>query len=115
VSRHCKITVLVFVNAVFADLKAQYATCDGMHRILGLLFPLELMVRELIVFVNANLLFVGFVSLCEFCCLVFSPCVMLLSKEALSGCARSRRVRRTCFWMGRIFTHFRAACVLLSL
>jgi len=45
-----------------------------MQRILGLLFPLELMVRELMIFVDSNSLFVGFVSLREFCHLVFSPC-----------------------------------------
>jgi hypothetical protein len=42
------------VSVVFADLKAQYATCYGMRCILGLLFPLELMVRELMIFVYAN-------------------------------------------------------------
>ncbi len=44
-----------------------------MCRILGLLLPFDLVVQELVVFVNAYSLFVGFVSLCEFCCLVFSP------------------------------------------
>jgi hypothetical protein len=42
-------------------------------RILGLLLPFELVVRELMVFVDANSLFVGFVSLCEFSRLVFCP------------------------------------------
>jgi len=44
------------------------------HHILGLLLPFELVVREVMVFDDANSLFVGFVSLCEFSRLVFSPC-----------------------------------------
>ena len=46
---------------------------------------------------------------------LFSARVMLLSKNALSCCARSRSVWRTCFWVGRFFSCVRFANVLSSL
>ena len=45
----------------------------------------------------------------------FSARVMLRSKNALSCCARSRSVWRTCFWVGRFFSCVRFANVLSSL
>ena len=41
--------------------------------------------------------------------------VMLRSKNALSCCARSRSVWRTCFWVGCFFERVRFTTVLLSL
>ena len=46
---------------------------------------------------------------------LFSARVMLCSRKALSCCARSQRVGRTCFWVGRFFLRFCAANVLLLL
>ncbi len=45
----------------------------------------------------------------------FSARVMLRSKNALSCCARSLSVCRTCFWVGRFFSCGRFANVLSSL
>ena len=45
----------------------------------------------------------------------FSARIMLRSKNALSCCARSRSVWRTCFWVGRFFSLVRFANVLPSL
>ena len=45
----------------------------------------------------------------------FSARVMLCSKNALSCCARSRSVWRTCFWVGLFFSRVHFANVLSSL
>jgi len=87
------------------------AACDVLRCILSLLFPLELMVWEVMIFVDAHtLLFV--LSLFASSVVSFSARVMLHSKNALSCCARSRSVWRTCFWVGRFFSRVRFVNVL---
>ncbi len=63
-----------------------------MCRILGLLLPFNLVVRELVVFVDADSLFVGFVSFCEFCCLVFSPYDASVKEGTLLLCQEPKGV-----------------------
>ena len=72
------------------------------------------MVRVLMMFVDANLLFFV-LSLFASSVILFSARVMLRSKNALSCCARSQSVWQTCFWVGRFFAHIRVANVLLLL
>ena len=55
------------------------------------------------------------VSLFAISVVLFSARVMLLSRNALSCCARSRSVWRMCFWVGRFFSCVRVANVLLLL
>ena len=90
------------------------ATCDVLHRILSLLFPLELMVWEvMILLMLIRCLFV--LSLFASSVISFSVRVILCSKNALSCCAGSQSVWRTCFWVGHFFSRFRFANVLSSL
>jgi hypothetical protein len=50
------------------------AARDAVGSILGLLFPLELMLQELMMFINADALFVDFVSVRKLSGFIFSQC-----------------------------------------
>ena len=82
-----------------------------MCHILGLLLPFDLVVRKLVVFVDADSLFVGFVSLCEFCRLVFSPYDASVKKGTFLLCQEPKGVADV-FWGWLFFHSFAAACIL---
>ena len=78
--------------------------------ILGLLPPFDLVVRELMVFVDADSLFVGFVS---FCRLDFSPYDASVKEGTFLLCQEPMGVAD--MFLGGLFFHFLcAACVLSS-
>ncbi len=98
------------MKAVFAGFEgSEDATCDGVCRILGLLLPFELVVRELMVFVDADLLFVGFVSLCKFCRLIFSPCDASVEEGTLLLCQEPKGVADV--FLGGLFFHSFLCCL----
>ncbi len=77
--------------------------------ILGLLLPFDLVVWDLVVFVDADLLFVGFVSLCEFCCLVFSSYDASVKEGTFLLCQEPKGVADV-FW-GWLFFHSFSCCL----
>jgi hypothetical protein len=70
--RHCEANCFGFCDGCFRYLvRSVDAACDAVGRILGLLLPLEFMVRDLMIVVNADALFVGFVSFCKLSGFIF--------------------------------------------
>ncbi len=77
--------------------------------ILSLLLPFDLVVREFEVFVVADLLFVGFVSLCEFCPLIFSPYDASVEEGTFLLCQEPKGVADV--FLGWLFFHSFSCCL----
>ena len=77
--------------------------------ILGLLLPFDLVVWDLVVFVDADLLFVGFVSLCEFCRLIFSPYDASVKEDTFLLCQEPKGVADV--FLGWLFFHSFSCCL----
>ena len=77
-----------------------------MCRILCLLLPFDLVVRELMVFVDADSLFVGFVS---FCRLVFSPYDASVKEGTFLLCQEPKGVADV--FLGGLFFHLFLCCL----
>ena len=66
------------------------ATFDVLCRILSLLFPFELVVWEVVIFVDAHTLFICCVSLRHLCRFVFSACDASLKECTFLLCQESK-------------------------
>ena len=70
--RHCEANCFGFCDGCFCYLvRSVDAACDAVGSILGLLRPLEFMVWDSMIVVDADVLFVGFVSFCKLSGFIF--------------------------------------------